>query len=63
MKGYKLQLQAKLDNALHFFEFDKVDDVSIDDSSNLTTHTMANGDVFTVVEPACFQVLPEVTYE
>lgn len=25
--------------------------------------TMANGDVFTVVEPACFQVLPEVTYE
>lgn len=25
--------------------------------------TMANGDVFTVVEPTCFQVLPEVTCE
>ena len=23
--------------------------------------TMANGDVYTVIEPACFQILPEVT--
>ena len=23
--------------------------------------TMANGDVYTVIEPSCFQVLPEVT--
>ena len=25
--------------------------------------TKANGDVFPVIEPSCFQVLPEVTYE